>query len=74
METAIGKGKWWKNIFDVSFKEVANTGVLFRNQKLYALWEAALPYEIDPVSLDTIGSTDLQGIPAPGKSSECQAR
>ena len=59
--TMKNKGKWWSNIFDVSFKEIANTGVLFRKGKLYALWEAALPYEIDPVTLDTIGKSDLDG-------------
>ena len=30
--------------------------------KLLALWEASQPYALDPVSLDTIGTADLNGI------------
>ena len=57
--TAKNKGKWWSNIFDVSFKKVANTHVLFRNNRLFALWEASLPFEINPVTLETLGETRI---------------
>ena len=61
--TAKNKGKWWSNIFDIKLKNVANTHVLFRHgeQRLFALWEAGLPHEIDPITLETKGETDLDG-------------
>ena len=61
--TAKNQGKWWSNIFDVKFKNVANTHVLYRkgDQRLFALWEAGLPHELDPVTLETLGETDWEG-------------
>jgi all-trans-8'-apo-beta-carotenal 15,15'-oxygenase len=59
--TARNKGKWWSNIFDVDFKNVANTHVLFLDNRLFALWEAGLPYQMDPVTLETIGESTLYG-------------
>lgn len=35
-------------------QNVANTNVAFLDDKLYALWEAGAPHEIDPVTLDTV--------------------
>ncbi len=37
-------------------KNVANTAMMVRGGRLFALWEAGLPTEIDPVTLETIGT------------------
>ncbi len=50
---------FWANWFDFGFKNVANTGVIHWGDKLLALWEAAPPYHLDPVTLATWGSEDL---------------
>eukprot|EP00775_Hariotina_reticulata_P008099 gene8099-8292_t len=49
------------NPFDMSMKNVANTGVLHWGNKLLALWENGLPYALDPRTLETLGETDLDG-------------
>eukprot|EP00198_Chlamydomonas_reinhardtii_P008505 XP_001697842.1 predicted protein [Chlamydomonas reinhardtii] len=49
------------NPFDLSFKNVANTGVLAWGGQLYALWEAGLPYAMDPTSLATRGESRMGG-------------
>ncbi|GIL87069.1 hypothetical protein Vretifemale_15228 [Volvox reticuliferus] len=49
------------NPFDLSFKNVANTGVLLWAGKLYALWEGGLPHVMDPRSLETLGETRMGG-------------
>jgi all-trans-8'-apo-beta-carotenal 15,15'-oxygenase len=73
-ETAAGKilyrgvfgtqkpGGWLANIFDLKNKHIANTSVLFWNQHLFALWEAGLPYQLAPDTLETIGPSTLNGI------------
>jgi all-trans-8'-apo-beta-carotenal 15,15'-oxygenase len=50
------------NPFDLRFKNVANTNVVHWNGKLFALWEAGKPYELDPRTLETIGESRLGGI------------
>ncbi|KAL9234360.1 hypothetical protein vseg_009240 [Gypsophila vaccaria] len=40
-------------------KDVANTSILKWGGRLFCLWEGGLPYEIDPMTLDTIGKFDL---------------
>eukprot|EP00521_Asterionellopsis_glacialis_P011083 CAMPEP_0195309494 /NCGR_PEP_ID=MMETSP0707-20130614/38763_1 /TAXON_ID=33640 /ORGANISM="Asterionellopsis glacialis, Strain CCMP134" /LENGTH=596 /DNA_ID=CAMNT_0040373791 /DNA_START=57 /DNA_END=1847 /DNA_ORIENTATION=+ len=45
-------GGFIKNLFRLDFKNVANTHVLFRNKKLYALWEGGWPYVLDPLTLE----------------------
>ncbi|MHB8328153.1 MAG: carotenoid oxygenase family protein [Acidimicrobiales bacterium] len=42
-------------------KSAANTNVVFHAGRLLALWEAGLPWELDPVTLETIGESDLDG-------------
>eukprot|EP00980_Cylindrotheca_fusiformis_P011463 scaffold2659_cov107-Cylindrotheca_fusiformis.AAC.6 len=60
--TARNKGKWYSNIFDIDFKNVANTHVLFMgNNELYALWEAGSPFQMDPTTLETIGESTMYG-------------
>jgi all-trans-8'-apo-beta-carotenal 15,15'-oxygenase len=43
-------------------KNTANTSVMAWRGRLLALMEAALPTEVDPITLDTIGETDLDGV------------
>lgn len=50
-------------------KNVANTSVLKWGGHLLCLWEGGLPYEINEVTLDTVGEFDLAGSPAAGKLS-----
>jgi all-trans-8'-apo-beta-carotenal 15,15'-oxygenase len=47
------------NAFNVDIKNTANTQVVAFGGKLLALWEAGMPYEIDPVTLATIGIDSL---------------
>ncbi|AGY57082.1 carotenoid oxygenase family protein [Gloeobacter kilaueensis] len=60
-------GGFWLNAFDFSFKNVANTNVIYWNGRLFALWEAAPPHRLDPASLETFGTDDLGGVLAGGK-------
>jgi all-trans-8'-apo-beta-carotenal 15,15'-oxygenase len=65
--TAKNNGAWYSNIFDVKIKNIANTHVLPWNNRLFALWEGGKPFELDPVTLETlgVGDSDLDGsIPA----------
>eukprot|EP00957_Ditylum_brightwellii_P130231 9934702-Ditylum_brightwellii.AAC.1 len=68
--TAKNKGKWYSNMFDLDFKNAANTHVLFIGEgekehkdkaELYALWEAGRPFEMDPTTLETIQESSLYG-------------
>lgn len=43
-------------------KNTANTSVLPWAGRLFALWEAGLPTELDPATLETIGERDLDGV------------
>ena len=52
-------GGFLKNLFRLDFKNVANTHVLYRDDKLYALWEAGWPYILDPLTLEN----DVRGEP-----------
>jgi len=45
-------GGFFKNLFRLDFKNVANTHVLYRNDKLYALWEGGWPWVVDPLTLE----------------------
>lgn len=55
-------GGWLGNLFDIKVKNIANTNVIYWGKKLLALWEAALPYRLNPENLDTIGLDNLDGI------------
>ena len=59
--TAKNRGVWLSNAFDLSSKNVANTHVLFHNQRLYALWDAGRPIELDPITLQARGETWTYG-------------
>ncbi|WP_287130195.1 carotenoid oxygenase family protein [Candidatus Cyanaurora vandensis] len=52
------------NLFDFANKNVANTGVIYYAEKLWALWEAASPHRLDPHTLTTVGLDPLhRGLP-----------
>jgi all-trans-8'-apo-beta-carotenal 15,15'-oxygenase len=55
-------GGWLANIFNLKLKNIANTNVIYWGGKLLALWEAALPYRLNPADLETIGIDYLDGI------------
>ncbi|NJN30648.1 MAG: Apocarotenoid-15,15'-oxygenase [Synechococcales cyanobacterium RM1_1_8] len=55
------------NAFDLKLKNIANTGVHYWGERLLALWEAAEPFRLDPVSLDTLGPDHLDGLLSEGQ-------
>ena len=67
-------GGWLNNIFDIKFKNIANTNVIYWGGKLLALWEAAEPHRLNPDNLETIGLDYLDGILQPGDSFSAHPR
>ncbi|MEE3715603.1 carotenoid oxygenase family protein [Tumidithrix elongata RA019] len=61
-------GGWWQNLFDLKLKNIANTNVIYHGKRLLALWEASLPYRLDPKTLDTLGVETFNGTLAAGKA------
>ncbi len=59
------KGGPLANAFDLRFKNIANTNVVKLGKQLLALWEAAGPHSLDPVTLKTHGLTTLDGVLKP---------
>jgi all-trans-8'-apo-beta-carotenal 15,15'-oxygenase len=55
-------GGWLANIFDLKFKNIANTSVIYWGDRLLALWEAGLPHELEPHTLETIGPSTLDNL------------
>lgn len=55
-------GGWLANIFDIKPKNVSNTNVIYWSDKLLAMWEAGLPYSLNPANLDTIKLDNLNAI------------
>ena len=53
-------GRGWRRWFTLP-KNPANISVLPWGDKLLALWEAGLPIEMDPNTLETVGATNLGG-------------
>lgn len=49
------------NAFKTNLKNPANTQVISYGGKLLALFEAGLPYRLDPKTLDTLGEDDMGG-------------
>ncbi|MEL6319119.1 MAG: carotenoid oxygenase family protein [Cyanobacteria bacterium J06626_14] len=61
------EGGWLANIFDLKFKNIANTNIIYWGDKLLALWEAAEPHRLDPATLETLGLDDVDGaVPSGG--------
>ena len=54
-------GGAWRNFLDLYLKNPANTHVMPWGGKLFALYEAGLPYRLDPYSLETVGQESLDG-------------
>lgn len=52
----------FSNALDLELKNLANTNVVYWADKLLVLFEAGIPYRLDPRSLDTLGMDDL-GVP-----------
>ncbi len=50
------------NALRTTFKNVANTSVVWHAGQLHALWEGGLPTRIDPTTLETLGRDDLGGV------------
>lgn len=67
-------GGWLANFMDLRIKNIANTQVLYWANRLLALWEAAEPYRLDPITLETIGIDYLDGILEPGDAFAAHAR
>ncbi len=61
-------GGFLANIFDIKFKNAANTNVLHWGDKLLAMWEGGKPHQLNPQTLETIGLDDLNGLLDPNKS------
>jgi len=56
------------NAFDLRLKNIANTAVVRLGDDLLALWEAAEPHALDPVSLETRGISLLGGVLKKGEA------
>lgn len=54
-------GGLFYNPFDLSVKQIANTGVVHWAGKILALYERDLPYHLKDEDLKTLGSTTLDG-------------
>lgn len=67
-------GGWLANIFDLKIKNIANTNVLYWAGQLFALWEAASPYRLDPRTLETLGLDNFKGILQPGEAFSAHPR
>lgn len=62
------------NAFDVRLKNIANTHVVRLGDQLLALWEAAEPHALDPLTLETRGLTRLDGALQPGEAFSAHPR
>ena len=68
------KGGILNNLFDVRLKNIANTNVIKIGNQLLALWEAASPHALDPVTLNTYGLSDLAGALKKGEAFSAHPR
>lgn len=50
-----------RNALRLKFKNAANTSVHWHGGRLLALWEAGVPHELDPTTLETRGRFDYHG-------------
>ena len=62
------------NAFDLRLKNIANTHVVRLGDQLLALWEAAEPHALDPVTLETRGLCTLNGLLKPGEAFSAHPR
>lgn len=54
-------GGWLANAFDLRFKNLANTHVIYWGGKLLAMWEGGEPHRLDPATLATLGLETFEG-------------
>ena len=50
-------GGRFANAFDLRLKNIANTNVVLLGDQLLALWEAAEPHALDPLSIETLSNS-----------------
>ena len=62
------------NAFDLRLKNIANTHVVRLGDQLLALWEAAEPHALDPLTLETRGLSRLDGVLKPGEAFSAHPR
>ncbi|MFQ6539356.1 MULTISPECIES: carotenoid oxygenase family protein [Aphanothece] len=67
-------GGLFANAFDLRLKNIANTHVVRLGDQLLALWEAAGPHALDPLTLETRGLTLLDGVLRPGEAFSAHPR
>ncbi|MCM1984656.1 carotenoid oxygenase family protein [Lyngbya confervoides] len=60
-------GGWFANMFDLRFKNIANTNIVYWGNKLLALWEAGMPHRLNPATLETEGLDNLGGVLGDGQ-------
>ena len=58
------------NLLNLELKNVANTNAQYWGGRLLSLWEAGMPHEMDPDSLDTLGPSTLGGFSSIGRKLE----
>jgi all-trans-8'-apo-beta-carotenal 15,15'-oxygenase len=58
-------GGWLANALDLKVKNIANTNIVYWGDRLLALWEAGLPHELNPATLETIGPSTLGNLLKP---------
>ena len=62
------------NAFDLRLKNIANTNVVRLGDQLLALWEAAEPHALDPITLETHGLSRLDGVLKKGEAFSAHPR
>ena len=62
------------NAFDLRLKNIANTNVVRLGDQLLALWEAAEPHALDPITLETRGLSRLDGVLKKGEAFSAHPR
>lgn len=65
-------GRSWRRWFALP-KNQANVGLMPWRGRLFALWEAGMPVEVDPAELRTVGLSDLGGVVGPTLSAHPHA-
>ncbi len=60
-------GGFLANAFDLRLKNIANTNVIKLGDNLLALWEAAGPHALNPITLKTKGLSNLHGVLGPNE-------
>lgn len=62
------EGGFLANFLDLRRKNVANTNVVYWGKRLLALWEGGLPHLMDPITLQTYGTSRLAQVLKPSQN------